>query len=182
MLYEIDLRMFKNVYKSSTKIFQIGSCGKFQPHWLHVRLFLFCTYSCSMVIKSCPLLVNYTETCVGSILASYFNALIPKMKREFCTLISSSWVHCLGITLYIGIHFTSFPFLFQSCFLAQLVKCQLSFCLHLVSVIVDEMDKIIKSLSQSDIVNFPFICSNIPATPAVDIIFPIMVSLRESWC
>jgi hypothetical protein len=36
MFYEIDLRMFKNVYKSSTKILQIGSCGKFQPHWLHV--------------------------------------------------------------------------------------------------------------------------------------------------
>jgi hypothetical protein len=31
-VYEIDLRMFKNVYKSSTKILQIGSCGKFQPH------------------------------------------------------------------------------------------------------------------------------------------------------
>ena len=32
MFYEIDLRMFKNVYKSSTKILQIGSCGKLQPH------------------------------------------------------------------------------------------------------------------------------------------------------
>jgi hypothetical protein len=32
MFYEIDLRMFKNVYKSSTKILQIGSCGKCQPH------------------------------------------------------------------------------------------------------------------------------------------------------
>jgi hypothetical protein len=32
MFYEIDLRMFKDVYKSSTKILQIGSCGKFQPH------------------------------------------------------------------------------------------------------------------------------------------------------
>ena len=32
MFYEIDLRMFKNVYKSSTKILQNGSCGKFQPH------------------------------------------------------------------------------------------------------------------------------------------------------
>ena len=29
-------------------------------------------YSCSMVIKSCPLLMKDTETCVGSSLASYF--------------------------------------------------------------------------------------------------------------
>ena len=34
MFYEIDLRMSKNVYKSSTKILQIGSFGKFQPHKL----------------------------------------------------------------------------------------------------------------------------------------------------
>jgi hypothetical protein len=32
MFYEVDLRMFKNVYKSSTIILQIGSCGKFQTH------------------------------------------------------------------------------------------------------------------------------------------------------
>jgi hypothetical protein len=31
MFYEIDLRMFKNVYKSSTKILQIGSCENFNP-------------------------------------------------------------------------------------------------------------------------------------------------------
>jgi len=99
-----------------------------------------------------------------------------------CKDVASWYIYVLKMCyIIIGIHFTSFPFLFQSCFLAQLVKCQLSFCLHLVSVIVDEMEKIIKSLSQNDIVNFPFICSNIPATPAVDIILPIMVSLRESW-
>jgi hypothetical protein len=27
-----EIMLFKNVYKSSTKILQIGSCGKFQPH------------------------------------------------------------------------------------------------------------------------------------------------------
>jgi hypothetical protein len=32
MFYEIDLRMFKNVCKSSTTILQIGFCRKFQPH------------------------------------------------------------------------------------------------------------------------------------------------------
>jgi hypothetical protein len=32
MFHEIDLRMLKNVYKSSPKILQIGSFGKFQPH------------------------------------------------------------------------------------------------------------------------------------------------------
>ena len=34
MFYEIDLRMFKKVFKStcSTKILEIGCCGKFQPH------------------------------------------------------------------------------------------------------------------------------------------------------
>jgi hypothetical protein len=31
MFYEIDLRMFKNVFYR-TKILQIGSCGKLQPH------------------------------------------------------------------------------------------------------------------------------------------------------
>jgi hypothetical protein len=47
----IDLRMFKNVYKSSTKILQIGFCRKFQPHWLHV--------SCSRNFFNCPLLLYF---------------------------------------------------------------------------------------------------------------------------
>ena len=53
-------------------------------------------YSCSMVIKSCPLLVKDTETCVGSSLASYFVlfSLISLVSFDFVFISLISFRFC----------------------------------------------------------------------------------------
>jgi hypothetical protein len=43
MFYEIDLRMFKNVYKNSTIILQIGSCVLYYMVWQHMYFYDYLT-------------------------------------------------------------------------------------------------------------------------------------------
>ena len=69
-------------------------------------------YSCSMVIKSCSLLVKDTETCVGSSLASYFVLFslisLVSFYFVFISLISFRFVSFLLISF----RFVSFRFRF----------------------------------------------------------------------
>jgi hypothetical protein len=72
-------------------------------------------YSCSMVIKSCPLLVKDTETCVGSSLASYFVlfSLISLVSFYFIfiSLISFRFVSFLLISFrFVSFSLISFRF------------------------------------------------------------------------
>ena len=65
-----------------------------------------------MVIKSCPLLVKDTETCVGSSLASYFVLIsLVSFYFVFISLISFRFVSFLLISFrFVFVDFVSFRF------------------------------------------------------------------------
>ena len=76
-------------------------------------------HSCSMVIKSCPLLMKDTETCVGSSLASYFVlfSLISFCFRWFRFIsFSFRWFRFVSFLLisfrFVFVRFVSFLFRF----------------------------------------------------------------------
>jgi hypothetical protein len=89
-------------------------------------------YSCSMVIKSCPLLMKDSETCVGSSLASYFVlfSLISFCFRWF-RFISSSfrWFRFVSFR-FCWFRFVSFRFVSFSLISFRFVSFLFRFALY----------------------------------------------------
>ena len=94
-----------------------------------------------MVIKSCPLLVKDTETCVGSSLASYFVLFslisLVSFYFVFISLISFRFVSFLLISFrFVFVDFVSFRFYFVShfigtpCMYAVEVKYYMYTCIY----------------------------------------------------
>ena len=93
-----------------------------------------------MVIKSCPLLMKDTETCVGSSLASYFVLLsFVLFYFVFISLISSRFVSFLLISFrfvsfrfvfvdFVSFRFVSFRFYFVSHFIGTYYYVLLNWC------------------------------------------------------